>query len=81
MLAVRLHGELLKISREALQVLIVRKDGDGLGTEKVGVPDGEQTEQRGEVLLKRRRAEVLVHGMKARQHGAKLIRTDGDHGA
>ena len=40
-LAVGLHGELLEIGGEALEVLLVGKNCDGLGIEEVGVPDGE----------------------------------------
>ena len=40
-LAVGLHGELLEVGGEALQVLLVGQDGRGLGVEEVGVPDGE----------------------------------------
>src|SRR6516165_1753069 len=39
MLAVALHGELLEISRKALQILLIRQHRDGLSTEEVVVPD------------------------------------------
>ena len=41
-LAVALHRELLQVGGEALEVLLVGQNGDGLGAEEVGVPDGEQ---------------------------------------
>ena len=37
--AVALHGELLQIRREALQVLVVGQNGNGLRAEEVVVPD------------------------------------------
>ena len=51
MLAVALHGELLEVGGEALEVLHVGEDGDCLGVEEVGVPDGEEAEEGGEVFL------------------------------
>src|SRR5215469_8170106 len=42
MLAIALHGELLEISRKALQILLIRQHRDGLSTEEVVVPDAEQ---------------------------------------
>src|ERR1700730_18055302 len=45
MLAVRLHRELLQISWKPLEILIVGEDADGLRTEKIVVPDSEQTHQ------------------------------------
>ena len=80
-LAVGLHGELLEVGGEALEVLLVGEDGDGLGVEEVGVPDGEQAEERGEVLLEGRGAEVDVHRVEAGEHGAEVVGADGDHGA
>ena len=45
-LAVGLHGELLQVRREAVQVLRVRQHGVGRGAEEVHVPDVEQAHQR-----------------------------------
>ena len=52
MLAVALHGELLEVGGEALEVLLVGEDGDGLGAEEIGVPDGEQAHQDGQVAAR-----------------------------
>src|SRR5262245_39863925 len=41
MLAVALHRQLLQVRREALQVLLVRQDGDSFRAEKVVVPNRE----------------------------------------
>src|SRR3954447_4441453 len=43
-LAVALHIELLKISREAMQVLVVGQYRIAVGTEEIGVPDADQPE-------------------------------------
>ena len=64
-LAVRLHGELLQVGRETVQVLAVRQHGVALGTEEVDVPDVEQAHQRDGVVLERGVAEVLVDGVEA----------------
>ena len=79
-LAVGLHGELLEVGGEALEVLLVGEDGDGLGVEEVGVPDGEEAEEGGEIFLEGRGAEVVVHGVEAFEHGAEVVGADGDHG-
>ena len=68
-LAVALHRQLLQIGRESLQVLLVRQHGDGLGTEEIHVPHPEKPHQHRQVLLERGGAEVLVHLMKAVEHG------------
>ena len=65
MLAVGLHGELLQVGREAVQILAVRQHGVALGTEEVDVPDVEQAHQRDGVVLERGVAEVLVDGVEA----------------
>ena len=79
-LAIALHGKLLEVGREALEILLVGEHGDALGTEEVIVPDGEEAEEDGEVLLKRRRAEMLVHRVEAGEQVGKILRPDGNHG-
>ena len=64
-LAVGLHGQLLQVGREAVQILAVRQHGVALGTEEVDVPDVEQAHQRDGVVLERGVAEVLVDGVEA----------------
>ena len=69
MLAVRLHRQLLQVGREAVQVLVVGEDADGLGAEEVAVPDREQAHAAaGRFSLERRLAEVLVHRVEAGEH-------------
>src|SRR6185437_5685893 len=80
MLAVALHGELLEVCGKTLEVLFVGQDGDGLRIEEVGIPDGEQSEQDGEISLVGRSAEVLVHLVKSVEHGAEVVGSDGQHG-
>ena len=78
-LAVALHRQLLQIGWESLQVLLVRQDRDGLCAEEVVVPNGQEAHEHRQVALKRSGAEVLVHLMKAIQHGAKILRADRKH--
>ena len=80
MLAVAFHRQLLEIGGKTLEILLVRQDRDGLGPEKVVVPDRQQAHQHGQVLLERRGAEVLVHFMEAVEHGAEVFRADRQHG-
>ena len=47
-----------------------------LGTEKVRVPDAQQTAEHGNVLLQRRLLEVLVHGMATGEELMKVVVAD-----
>ena len=80
MLAVALHGQLLEVGRESIQVLFIRQDRDGLGVEEVGVPDGQEAHEHRQVALERGGAEVLVHLMKAVEQGTEVLGSDGQHG-
>ena len=79
-LAVALHRQLLEIGRESLQVLLVRQHGDRLGAEEIVVPDAQKAHEHRQVALERRGAEVLVHLVEAVEHGAEIVRADGQHG-
>src|SRR5262245_52293152 len=63
MFAVALHGQLLQIRREALQVLLVWQDRHGLGAEEVVVPYAQETHEHRQVAREGGGAEVLVHLM------------------
>ena len=78
MLAVGLHGELLQVGRETVQILAVRKHGVALGTEEVDVPDVEQAHQRDGVVLERGVAEVLVDGMEALEELLEALGAEHD---
>ena len=78
MLAVGLHGELLQVGREAVQVLAVRQHGVALGTEEVDVPDIEQAHQRDGVVLERGVAEVLVDGVEALEELLEALGAEHD---
>jgi hypothetical protein len=78
-LTVRLHGELLKVSREAVEVLVeseialvmllsriwsyLRRDEVSLSSVEVRVPDTQKTSDDWNVLLKWSLSEMLVHGI------------------
>src|SRR4029077_4808930 len=74
--AIALHCELLEISRDSLQVLLVWKDRYCRCAEKVVVPNSQQPHQNRQVALKWGCTEVLVHLVESIQHGAKVIRPD-----
>ena len=78
MLAVGLHGELLQVGRETMQVLAVRQHGVALGTEEVDVPDVEQAHQRNGIVLERRVAEVLVDSVEALEELLEALGTEHD---
>src|SRR5580658_4605517 len=74
-LAVALHGELLQVSRETLEVLLVGQNGNGVRIEKVDIPDGEQAQQHRQISVERRGPEVLVDFVETGQHGAEFFRS------
>ena len=78
-LAVGLHGQLLQVSREAVQVLVVRQHGVGSNLEEVAVPDVQHAEQHHDVLLERGVGEVLVDLVEAVQELLETGRAE-DHG-
>lgn len=75
-LAVRLHGELLEVGREAVQVLVKRSDQVCLRVVEVAVPDAEETGNGGNVLLQWGRTEVLVHLVSTCQELLKVLITN-----
>ncbi len=79
-LAVALHGQLLEIGRETLEILLVGQHCDGLCAEEVVVPDADEAHEHRQVAVERRRAEVLVDGVEAVQHGAEVVGADRQHG-
>src|SRR5690348_12247264 len=64
-LPVALHGQLLQVRREPLQILFVWQHRNRFCPEKVGVPDAQQRHQHREIALEWRGAEVLVHLVEA----------------
>ena len=78
-LAVGLHGQLLQVGREAVQVLVVRQHGVGGDLEEVAVPDVQHTEQHHDVLLERGVGEVLIDLVEAVQELLETSRAE-DHG-
>jgi len=78
-LAVALHGQLLQIRGEALQVLFVGQNRHRLRAEKVVVPNRQQPHEHRQVLFKRRGAEMLIHLMKAGEHRPEIVRADRQH--
>src|SRR2546427_1823015 len=79
MLAVALHRQLLQIRRESLQVLFIGQDCNSLRAEKVVMPNRKQAHQHRQVTFKGCGAKMLVHLVEPVQHGAEVIRANGDH--
>jgi hypothetical protein len=75
-LSVRLHGELLEVSREAVQVLVEGRNKVSLSTEEVGVPDAQKTTEDGDVLLEGSLLEVLVHGVSTSKEVVEVVVTN-----
>src|SRR3546814_1979728 len=81
-LAVGFHVELLQVGREALEALVVGQHSVRAETPDVAVPHAEQAEDDRQVGGQRRRAEVLVHLMAAREELAedrKSTRLNSSH--
>src|ERR1041385_772465 len=79
MLAVAFHRELLEISTEALQVLVIRKHRDCSSTQKIIVPNREQPHEHRQIAVEGRASEMPIHLMKTREHGAEVFRSDREH--
>ena len=73
--AVRLHVPLLKISREAVHVLVVGQNGFGFSAEEIVVPDADEGEESRQILRNRRCAEMLIHGMGTFQQLAEAVKS------
>ena len=80
LLAVALHGQLLKIGRESFEVLVIGQHGHCLSPEEGVVPDGQQPHEHRQVLIEGSGTEVLIHGPETGKHGPEVVRPDGDHG-
>src|SRR5580700_2652958 len=74
---VALHGQLLQVSGESLEVLFVGKHSNGLRAKEIVVPDSKHSYEHRQVLFERGGAEVLIHLVKTVQHGAEVFRADG----
>lgn len=72
-LAVGLHGKLLEIGREAVQVLVEGSHQVCLRVVEVAVPNAEETSNGGNVVLQCGRTEVLVHLVGTRQELLKVL--------
>ena len=77
-LAVGLHGQLLQVCGEAVQVLVVGQNRVGLSTQEVHVPDVQQTHQNGYVLSQGSGAEVLIHCVEASEEFSENLRAEND---
>ena len=75
-----LHLELLEVGGEAAKAVVVGQDGAGGVAADLIVPDADEREHGGQVLVPcGGRAEVAVHRLPAAQEGAEGVGADGDH--
>mmetsp|Transcript_30247 Transcript_30247/g.63716 ORF Transcript_30247/g.63716 Transcript_30247/m.63716 type:complete len:581 (-) Transcript_30247:150-1892(-) len=77
-LPVGFHVPLLEVGGEAMHVLIVREDGEGFGAVEVIVPNADEGQCEGEVLLGRGIQEVLIHGVGSGVHFHPGVEPDGE---
>src|SRR5258708_3517597 len=70
--AIALHRQLLEVSWETLQVLLIGQHRDRFRAQEIRIPDREQTHEYGHVSLERSRAEVLVHLVEAFKQGPEV---------
>lgn len=75
-LAVALHGQLLQVGGEAVQILVKGSNQVGLSTKEVAVPNTQQTTKSGDVLLERCLSEVLVHSLGTSQELVEVVVTN-----
>ena len=78
LLAVGLHGELLQVGGEAVQVLHVRQHGVALGLEEVHVPNVDEAHERDDVLLERLGLEGAVHVIEALEEVLEDVLAEGE---
>ena len=64
--------DLLEVGGEAVHVLVVGQYGVGLGVEEVDVPDAQQRQQNGSVLVQGSGAEVVVLWRGRRESGSVI---------
>src|SRR5262249_22801469 len=78
-LSVTLHGQLLQIRREPLQVLLVGKNCDRRSVEEVDVPNANEPNQGRELRFERSGVKRFIYLMQAVQDGGEVDRADGHH--
>mmetsp|Transcript_14531 Transcript_14531/g.31308 ORF Transcript_14531/g.31308 Transcript_14531/m.31308 type:complete len:268 (+) Transcript_14531:299-1102(+) len=74
-LSIRLHVSLLKVRRETMHVLIIRKDSQTLRLVEVIVPNTDHCQCDGQVLLNGSIQEVLVHRMSTGMHFHPVVKS------
>ena len=79
-LAIALHRQLLQVSWEPFQILLIGQHRHSLRLKEIGVPDRQKAHKHGQIFFEGSGAEVLVHPVEANKHGPKIFRADGDHG-
>src|SRR4029453_4514199 len=76
-LAIAFHNQLLEISRKSLEVLFIGQYRYTMGSQKIVVPDCQETHEHRQIPLKRCSTKVLVHLVKTIEHCPEVVRADG----
>jgi hypothetical protein len=77
-LSVRLHVSLLEVIGELVEVLVVGEKKLSLGTVEIVVPDADDSQDNGKVLLQRSLLEVLVHAVSTLEELLEVIIADDE---
>src|SRR6185436_14891921 len=78
-LPITFHDQLLQISGESFEVLLIRQNGYRLSAEEIVVPDVEESHQDRQIPLERRTVKVFVDLLESIQHFAEMIGPDRNH--
>ena len=77
-LTVGLHGELLEVGGETVQVLRIREHCVGISAQEVRVPDVEKAHDQREIFLRRCRGEVLIDCAHSAEEFLEMVRPNGN---
>ena len=77
-LSVRLHVSLLEVIGKLVEVLVVGEKKLGLGPVEIVVPDADDSQDDGKVLLQRSLPEVLVHTVSTPEELLEVIVSDNE---
>lgn len=72
-LSIALHGQLLEVGGESVEVLVKWSNQVSLSAKEVAVPDTQKTSNDGNVFLQRSLAEVLVQGLSTGQELVEVV--------
>ena len=77
-LTIGLHGELLEVGGETVQVLRIREHCVGISAQEIRVPDVEKAHDQREIFLRRCRGEVLIDRAHSTEEFFEVLGADRD---